>query len=225
MNARLSVLALVLASLLPGAAKKAPPTGRGETESIEVTATAILDRDALKQLLGSDLDGHYVVIDVKVRSRFGREVAVQRDDFHLRTDKDGQKTQPFAPSQVAGRGAMVLSQTEVHDATGGVIGQNNGPVWGGIPGTGGRPRRGSGNGGAAGSPTSGTSTDSKATVQSGENDPVDPLQKVLEQKVLPEEKTTGSLSGLLYFPMDKQKAKDLELVYAAADGKVSIRFR
>ena len=33
------------------------------------------------------------------------------------------------------------------------------------------------------------------------------------------------MAGLLYFPLGKQKVKDLELIYTAADGKVSIRFR
>ena len=36
---------------------------------------------------------------------------------------------------------------------------------------------------------------------------------VLKQKELPETKTDKPVSGLLYFPMEKQKAKDLELRY------------
>ena len=52
-----------------------------------------------------------------------------------------------------------------------------------------------------------------------------PLQKTLEAKILPESKTDKALSGLLYFPLEKQKVKDLELTYAAADGKISLRFK
>ena len=48
---------------------------------------------------------------------------------------------------------------------------------------------------------------------------------MLEEKILPEKKTTEALTGLLYFPLGKQKGKDLELVYKAADGKISVRFK
>jgi hypothetical protein len=48
---------------------------------------------------------------------------------------------------------------------------------------------------------------------------------VLKQKELPETKTGKPVSGLLYFPMEKQKVKDLELRYAVSDDKITMRFR
>ncbi len=221
MNARVAVLVPVLCLGLAGAGKKAPPTARGESESIVVTATALLDKEAIKERLGSDLDGHFTVIDVRIASRFGREIDVRRDDFLLRTDKDGEKSTPFAPSQIAGRGALVISETG--SGGGGFMGDAGGPVWGGYPGTTDRPVRMGGDGGSVGS-TGGT-TGAQARVDSGSRDKKPPLQKVLEEKILPEKKTTESLSGLLYFPLEKQKAKDLELIYTAPDGKISLRFK
>jgi hypothetical protein len=221
MHSRLPVLALVLSFSLAGAAKKAPPSGRGESESIVVTATALLEKEAIQERLGSDLDGHYVVVDVRVASRFGKEIDVRRGDFLLRTDKDGEKSEPFAPSQIAGRGALVISQTG--RGGGAIMGDSGGPVWGGYPGSTDRPRRMGGDGGAIGGGMGGT--EAQARVNSGAGEKANPLKQVLEEKILPEKKTTEELTGLLYFPLGKQKAKDLELVYKAADGKIAVRFK
>ena len=43
------------------------------------------------------------------------------------------------------------------------------------------------------------------------------LAKVLDEKVLPEKKIDQPVSGLLYFPMEQQKMKDLELVYGGKE--------
>ncbi len=198
---RTVIACLALAGALAGAGKKEPPKGRGESESVEVNATVYTDKDAIKELVGSDLDGHYTVLDVRIASRFGGEIDVHRDDFLLRTDKDGDKSTPFAPSQIAGRGALVVTQTS---EGGGGIGID---VWGG----------GIGNGGSV--------TGAQARLDAGAGPKESPLVKTLTEKMLPEGKTDKSLSGLLYFPMEKQKVKDLELIYTAGDGKIRLRFK
>jgi hypothetical protein len=175
---------------------------RGENESVVITATVYADPEAVKQVLGADLDGHYVVVALQVAPRFGKEVVISRDDFVLKTDKDGEKTGPFAPSQIAGRGALVVSQT------GG--GKNNGPTWGvgGVMAGGGTEPGGT-----------------QARMNSGSKDKPNPLLKVLKDKELPETKTDQPVSGLLYFPMEKQKIKELELRYNMTDDKIVMRFR
>ena len=35
--------------------------------------------------------------------KYTKEITIDRDDFILRTDKDGDRTKPMAPSQIAGR--------------------------------------------------------------------------------------------------------------------------
>jgi hypothetical protein len=47
----------------------------------------------------------------------------------------------------------------------------------------------------------------------------------LQKKMLPAGKITAPVTGLLFFPIAKKKAKDLDLVYSAADGKLHISFR
>jgi hypothetical protein len=196
-----------------------PPETRGENESVVITATVYAKPDAVKGVLGTDLDGHYIVVSVEVAPRFGKQVAVSPDDFVLKTDKDGEKSTPFAPSQIAGRGAMVVRQTGGDGAT--PLHDNPGPIWGGYPGSPGPPTRLGGNGvGTAGAPDS-----AEAKTRSGAHEKENPLMNVLREKELPETKTDKPVTGLLYFPMEKQKVKDLELRYDMTGDKIVMRFK
>jgi hypothetical protein len=197
-----------------------PPEARGENESVVIAATVYTKPEAVKEVLGSDLGGHYIVVALEVTPRFGKEVAINRDDFVLKTDKDGERSGPFAPSQIAGRGAMVVRGTGGAGATG--MHDNDGPIWGGgYPGSPGPPRRLGGDGvGSAGAPAG-----AEAKTRTGSHEKEDPMLDVLKQKELPETKTDKPVSGLLYFPMEKQKVKDLELRYAASGDKITMRFR
>jgi hypothetical protein len=206
---RMAAVSLLAASMLCAASKKSG-AAKNENESVELSATAYLDPAEIKQLVGSDLEGHYIVVQVRVGPRFGKEMDVRRDDFLLRTDKDGERTKPFVPSQIAGRGALVISPTS---GGGGMMG-DSGPSWGAGPFGGGG---GFGNGGDPGGAT--------AKMNTGSKDKESPLLKALAEKMLAEKKTEEPVSGLLYFPLEKQKLKDLELVYTTASGKLSLRFR
>ncbi len=211
-------MALAIPLALAGADKKGPAPSRGETETIELIATPMLDRAAIKQRLGSDLDGHYILMDVKIASRFGKEIDVRRDDFVLRTDKDGERSTPFAPSQIAGSGVLVISRGT--SGGGGISAEESGPVWGGAPGTMGRPQRLGGDGMTVGA--GGSVTEARSTARTGK---ANPLEATLGAAMLPEKKTAETLTGLLCFPLGKQKLKDLELTYKAADGKIVLRFK
>ena len=118
--ARCLALLLLPVFLLPAAPKKAVATARGENEDLVLTVTLYIDPAGVKELIGSDLDGHYIVADVKVQPKYGKEISIDRDDFQLRTDKDGEKTTPFAPSQIAGSGGMVLKQAPIRRSSPGV---------------------------------------------------------------------------------------------------------
>lgn len=209
------VLALALWATCQGAGKK-PAEGRASNDAVEITARAFTDKDEIKKILGSDLDGVIAVIDVRLVPKPGTKLVVVRDDFVLRSDKDGQRSTPFAPSQLAGRGVLVISSA----GGGGMIGtQSNGPIWGGPMG---RPRR---LGGEA--PGIGNSEDpATATAQAGGKTEENPLLEVLSEKILPEKEASEPVSGLLYFFLDgKHKPKDIELTYRGAAGKLSLRFK
>jgi hypothetical protein len=211
MATRILALFLCIALWLP-AAKKTVGTGRGENEDLILNVTLYTDAAGVKGLIGDELGGHYIVADVKVEPKYGKDITIDRDDFQLRTDKDGERTKPLAPSQITGRG-LVLTRT---GGPGG-LGEERPRGWsiGGGIGMGGG---GMGSGGAAENPAN-----VKATMENGEKE--NPLKKVLDAKVLPEKKTDQPTTGLLYFPMENQKLKDLELTYGGRENLIRIRLK
>lgn len=214
---------LVLSGLLAlVAADKQPPLAQTANDKLAITAVLYPDKEAVRQVLGSDLGGFFTVIRVELAPKGGQALKVNLDDFLLRSYKDGQKSEPFEPSQIAGRGALVISTTVTG---GGGVSEDRGPIWGGIPGTGTAPRRLPGmNPPVAGNAAGQEGADAKAT--SGAGDKENPLLTVLSQKVLPEKETREPLAGLLYFSLEgKHKPKDLELQYRGPAGKLILRFR
>jgi hypothetical protein len=203
MRGRALFIGLLVATVLSGGEKKKSPTRSTENDLVEITATLLVYPEEVHEALGSDLGGHYILANVRLVPKDGRKVAISLDDFTLRTDKDGEKTTPFAPSQIAGRGALVVTTSE---------GSSKGGLMVGLGGIG---------GGGGGTDLSET----HATMKSGAKEKPDPLLDVLKQKVLPEKQTEAPASGFLYFPMEKQKLKDLELIYKTPEGKLSLRFK
>ena len=212
MATRFLVLALCGALWLP-AAKKTEGTARGENEDLILNVTIHIDAAGVKELIGDDMGGHYIVAEVKVDPKYGKDITIDRDDFQLRTDKDGERTKPLAPSQIAGRG-LVVKRT---GGPGG-LGEERPRGWsigGGI---------GIGGGGAGtGTSASADPANAKATMETGDKE--NPLKKVLDAKVLPEKKTDQTTSGLLYFPMEGQKLKDLEMTYGGRENLIRMRFK
>ena len=82
MAVRLLALGL-LAGLLMGspAKKKTVGTARGENEDLVLEATIYVDPADVKEVLGDDLGGHYIVAEVKVEPKYGKEIAIDRDDI------------------------------------------------------------------------------------------------------------------------------------------------
>ena len=206
---RISTALLLLAAVLTAGKPKTTGPFKNENQSIAVSATLILDREEIKQLLGTDLDGHYILVNVTVTPKFSNTVDVHRDDFILKTDKDGERAAPYVASQIAGKGALVVTEKSASAPT-------SGPQFGSpydYPAYG---------GGVGGAPT--MITEAQGKMQNGAKGD-SPLVKVLNEKILPEKKSDAPVSGLLYFPMEKQKQKDLELWYNTPDGKLILRFR
>jgi hypothetical protein len=206
---RISLAVLLLAAALSAGKPKTTGPAKNENQSLTISASLIIDRDEIKELVGSDLDGHYILVNVTVAPKFGGTVDVRRDDFVLKTDKDGERASPYVASQIAGKGALVVTQKTASAST-------SGPQFGSpydYPAYG---------GGVGGAPTQ--ITEAQGKMQNGAKGDT-PLMKVLNEKMLPEKKSDGPVSGLLYFALEKQKAKDLELWYNTPDGKLILRFR
>jgi hypothetical protein len=180
------------------------PTVKTGNADVEMTATVYADKEAIQELIGSDLGGYYVVIDVKLAPKNNGKIKVFRDDFQLKSDRDGERSKPYAPSQIAGKGALIVSQTEDgHSRTG---------LSGGFGGLG----IGSGQ----------QQPSNTAKMDRGSKSKEAPLIGTLNEKVLAEKETDQPISGLLFFPMDpKQKIKDLQLTYAGPGSKLLLRFK
>ena len=221
---RLSIICTSVFSLsLVLAADKKLPIETTSNELVEITANALIDKDQIRQELGAELSPGIVLVRVRVRPLSEKPVKIDRDDFVLLSDKDGQRSTPYAPSQIAGNSTLIVTQTGTRGSMGG---QGNGPIWGGIPGTGGGPQRMPGNGGSVGSGP-GVDGPLEAKVEAGaKTDKVNPILAVLKERVLPEKEVTEPVTGLLYFQIEgKLKPKDLELYYKTPTGKLALRFR
>ncbi|MGE5646099.1 MAG: hypothetical protein ACM336_09940 [Acidobacteriota bacterium] len=218
-----SIPLLLLAAVLACAADKGPATAQAANGAVALTATLYTTRDEVRGQLGSDLGGYFIVVKVDLSPRGDKPLNILRDDFLLRSYKDGQKSQPFAPTQIAGRGALVLGSA---GGGGGFGREQGGPVWGPGPGMGGPPSRLPGQDGGFGSTTADTSSAQARVSTGGGPQKDDPVLAVLKEKILPEKKTGEPVSGLLYFSLEgKHKPKDLVLQYATPAGKLQLTFK
>ena len=209
---RFRLTAIVLAAaLILGAAKKNVATSKAENEDLILTATMHIDPVDIKELNGDDLGGHYTVVEVNVEPKYGKDIVVDHDDFVLRTDRDGERSRPYAPSQIAGSGALIVSHVQGQGAASPGWQNTKVPVV--------RPPTPAGIGSGGDVDTSAA----KATPQEDKKE--NPLKKVLDSKVLPQGKTKEPIKGLLFFPLEKQKMKDLELVYGGQENRIRLRFK
>jgi hypothetical protein len=207
---RLAVVVGLSAVCCCAASHPSPKVGSGQAAnaSVSLDATVYADPDSVRQAVTDDLGNHYIVVRLKLVPK-GAPVPVQLEDFILRTDKDGEKSHPYVATQIAGQGVLVVSETA--SGGGGGHAQQREPSYGGMPPSGG------GFGNAA--------TLKGAEGKMHQDEKENPLVKTLAGRMLVEKETTEPVSGLLYFPMEKQKLKDLELIYLTPAGKLSIRFR
>jgi len=211
---RILIFFFAAAALASPAAKKTTATAKGENQDLILTVTLYLEQTDIKELLGADLGPNYIIVDAKIEPKYGKEIAVDRDDFQLRTDKDGEKAKPFAASQIAGSGALVITQKSSSEGV-------QSPGWTGMGGP--VILGGGGRSAGAGRGSEVDASGAKPTVQTDEKE--NPLKKLLESRILPEKKTATPISGLLYFVMGKQKMKDLELTYGGRENRISLRFK
>lgn len=215
------VIAVLAAGLFAAEKKPTLPAEAGD-EILELTATAYADRQGVTTALGSDPGMDMIVVQVKLSPRGENQVQVSRDDFTLISRKDGQRSQPLAPSQIAGSGSLVVTSTGVGASGIGSGGQRNRPIWGGTPGVGDRPRRLGGDDDIA---TGATPAQAQATLENSQGKD-SPLMDVLKEKILPEKTTNEAVSGQLYFFLEgKHKLKDLELLYKSPAGRLTLDFQ
>ncbi len=197
---------LVIPALVASAAAKKTATATGENDDMVLTATLYTDPAELKSMVGSDLEGHYVIASVKIEPKYGKTVNIQRDDFLLRCFDGNDTSRPFVGSQIADQSTLVVGKVTEGD------------------GKKAKPRLTLGGMGGATGPTT-QYDNAPATVKENHDEKMSELAKTLDEKILPEKKTDQPFSGLLYFAMEKRKFKDMELTYGPKDSRITLRFK
>ena len=211
-----SVFALALT--VAAADKKIEPAKAGN-DNLELTGLAAVGRAEVTKILGVDPGVEMIAIDVRLMPKSETKLPISRDDFTLISRKDGQRSQGMHPSQIAGSGVMVVS-SRGPGATGGVAQQQRGPIWGGMPGTGGRPRRLGGDNDVSGV----VAGETKASI-SDTKEKDNTVLAALKTKELAQSEVTEQTSGLIYFLFEgKHKLKDLELIYKGPGGNLMLDF-
>jgi len=210
----LAVLSWVPASI---AADKKLPLGEATNQLVDISATAIVDKDEILKEIGSDPRADIMVVRVTFRPVSDKPIQIDLDDFLLVSNKDGQRSQPFAPSQLAGDATLVVTPQTTRVVT-------NGTSLG-IPGIGGISRRSKKQ--ADDSQNNSTApADAEPKAETANSDKENPLLAALTAKCLPEKEVTDPVTGLLYFQSvgTKLKPKDLELHYKGPGGRLAMRF-
>jgi hypothetical protein len=219
MKSAIFILAAALAAF--AADKKALPNQAGN-DDLELNGTVLIGREEIQTALGADLGTGYVVVKMKATPKTEHAIRVSADDFTLLSRKDGERSTALAPSQIAGRGALVVKAAARQP--GGQDTVTNGPIWGGVGA--GAPRRLPGSGGGVGNRASVESGTADAKIDDEKGEPVNPLLAILKDKVFPDQETSHPVEGLLYFAIDgKFKAKDLSLLYKGEAGRLVVDFR
>ncbi len=226
---KLLALAL-LGGLLSHGADRTEWRGRAGDPKLTLDARLYIDREQMKALLGHDPGPSVLIVEVTATPAPGAAVDIDLDEFLLRSDRDGQRSRPLDPAQIAGSAVMVISSRGGTQGTG--MAEERRVPWGvpGIPGgspTGGPPR---------GIPLPGQSPNVRhghgGHQRSGGQRRGQPREEIQPAAGGVAGQTAGRRTAeraahraAQYFLIEgKVRAKDLELVYRKAPPRLHIRF-
>lgn len=206
---------VAMAALCAWPASKKIGEARGENEDVIVTATLYASPEDVKDLLGNDLGGHFVVAEVKVEPKYGKSASIARDDFELRNLDDNEHSTPFAPSQIAGQAALVVKRSSDSDdqtTDGNKKKSRKVSISGGLNST--------------GSPDTWVGDPNvSAKLENGDQPKNTDLEKLLNDKQLPDKTSDKPISGLLYFAFEKVKVTHLQLEFGQRPNRMVMKFK
>ena len=196
---------LLFASLLCFAGDRKQLPGQAGNDDVDLEGSVILGHDEVTSVVGGDIGEGYVVVRMKVMPKGDKPLRVGPDDFTMVSRKDGQRSMALAPSEIAGKGALVVKRGT---ADGGKTGLYAGGIGGGLGSSPGTVQR-----------------DVIKGTQIDDNAKENPALASLTAKVLPDKETKTPIEGLLYFSINgKLKPKDVSLQYKGAAGKLIMEF-
>ncbi len=206
---RLTVAALLLATELTATKKVISPTTSAANEDLDITATLTMVPSEVVQKLGADPGPGIVLLQVRVAAKTDKPIQVSPEDFILLAHDDGQKSRPFEPSQLAGKGSMVVKS----GPNGNTVHQGPSTSFGGLS-----IHRSKDD--------SKKKEDSTPTPQVNDKDTGNQtLLAQLRAKQLPEKESSEPVEGYLYFPLDgKHKLKNMAVLYRGPGGKLDLEF-
>ena len=180
--------------------------GQAGNDDVDLEASVLLTHDEVTEVIGSDIGEGYIVVRMKVIPKGATPLRVGPDDFTIISRRDGQKSQALAPSEIAGKGAMVVKHGTADGSK---------SSWGV-----------GGMGGGLGSSPGTVQRDVIKGTQIDDNAKESPALGALAAKILPDKETKTPVEGLLYFSINgKLKPKDVALVYKGAAGKLVMEFQ
>lgn len=215
MRARTSVVCALLFVCLPVfAAKKkviSPDTSAGN-EQIDLVATIFLTEEEATQKLGMDPGPDIAILQVRVIPKTDAPVQVAADDFILLAHNDGERTKPFTPSEIAGKGALIVTnaadQKQSKDKKTTTTGGLGGVMMEGGSASPGNPK-----------------VVALQTKVDDKNEGNPKLLEALKAKQLPDKEIKEPLEGLLYFRLSgKHKLKDMAVLYRGPAGRLDLEF-
>ncbi len=212
---------LLLNLLLPLTAAEPPLWAEVKLKDMEVKARLVRDRDEMTSLLGGDLDGDFILIEMDLKPLYGAKIELKRSDFLMRTYRNNDTSAAQSPDRIAGGSELVLGKAET--VTVGIFSQaTSGIPVGGAPGTGTRPRRVGGEDNLSGG---GVQSAEKSEISQRNNSKEGDLLSRLQSKELPMGMVDDVVHGYLYFQLSpKEKPKNLTLNYDGPGGEFQLHW-
>ncbi len=200
------LILIAAAAVLCMAGERKQLPGQAGNDDVDLEGSVVLTREEVTAAIGSDIGEGYIVVRMKVIPKGDAPLRVGPDDFTIISRKDGQRSQALSPSEIAGKGAMVVKHGT---ADGGKSSWGVGGMGAGLGSSPGTVQR-----------------DVIKNTQIDDNAKESPALGALTAKILPDKETKTPLEGLLYFSINgKLKPKDVALQYKGAAGKLTMEFQ
>ena len=206
---QLTVTSLLLATGLMATKKVISPTTTAGNDDLDITATLTMLPSEVVQKLGADPGPGIVLLQVRVAPKTDKPIQVSPEDFILLAHDDGQKSRPFEPSQLAGKGSMVVKS----GPNGNTVHQGPSTSFGGLS-----IHRSKDD--------SKKKDDSTPAPEVNDKDSGnETLLARLRAKQLPGRESSEPVEGYLYFPLDgRHKLKNMAVLYRGPGGKLDLEF-
>ncbi len=214
------VLLMAAGMPAPGSTTKkviSPDTSAGN-EDVDLVATIYMTEEEATKELGMDPGPDIAILKVRIVPKTDKPVSVAADDFILLAHNDGERSKPYTPYEIAGKGALVVTNADAGQKSK----QKKTSTTGGLGGI--MVGGGSSNGNGMASP--GNPVPVNLNTKVDDKAPGNPkLLEALQAKQLPDKETSEPLEGLLYFHLaGKHKLKDMAVLYRGPAGKLNLDF-